>query len=61
MPSLDQADTVTQLLSEGWATIPNPDKLTYGGHVLMERTRNGVIDKIAVLPDGKAVPQDAQP
>jgi len=57
MASFEQASTVKQLLSEGWQIEPAPDKLAFGGPVVMKRVRqDGNIDRVTVEPNGEAVP-----
>ena len=60
MVSVNQADTVKQLMSEGWEVVPAPDKLILGAPTVLQRVRGGVVDKITVIPDGEAIP-DAKP
>jgi hypothetical protein len=60
MPSLDQAETVKQLLSEGWIVAP-PTGIVLGGPITLARPKpNGTSEQITVAPDGKIV-QNAGP
>lgn len=53
MTSLNQMETVKQMLSEGWETAPSQDKSMFGGPATLQRTRDdGSVEQVSVLPDG---------
>ena len=56
MPSLNQAETVKQLLLQGWTVTPSTTSVI-GGPVALTRPKpDGTNDQVTVPPDGEVKP-----